>query len=59
MMLTFLVCMAGIALLWVTLVKLELVGKRVNGQISKLQRLGGEEPAGSSTGRRVSPQAEV
>jgi hypothetical protein len=51
--------MAGIALLWVTLVKLELVGKRVNGQISKLQRLGGEEPAGSSTGRRVSPQAEV
>ena len=59
MMLTFLVCMAGIALLWVTLVKLELVGKRVNGQISKLQRLVGEEPAASSTGRRVSPQAEV
>ena len=59
MMLTFLVCMAGIALLWVTLVKLELVGKRVNGQISKLRRMVGEEPSRPTSGRRVSPQAEV
>ena len=59
MMLTFLVCMAGIALLWVTLVKLELVGKRVSGQVSKLRRIVGDEPAGSGAGRRVSPQAEV
>ena len=59
MMWTFLVCMAGIALLWVTLVKLELVGKRVSGQVSKLRRMVGDEPSRPSGGRRVSPQAEV
>ena len=59
MMLTFLVCMAGIVLLWVTLVKLELVGKRVNGQLSKLKRMVGDEPSGTPTGRQIAPQAEV
>ena len=59
MMFTFLVCFAGIALLWVTLVKLELVGKRVNGQMSKLRRTLGEESAPAPGTRRVSPQPEV
>lgn len=59
MMWTFLVCFAGIALLWVTLVKLELVGKRVNGQMSRLRRSLGEESAPAPGTRRVSPQAEV
>jgi heme exporter protein C len=59
MMLTFLVCFAGIALLWVTLVKLELVGKRVNGQMSKLRRTLGEEVAPPPGARRISPQPEA
>jgi heme exporter protein C len=38
MWLTFLVCFAGIALLWVTLVSFELTAKRTRGQLSRLRR---------------------
>jgi len=38
MWLTFLVCFAGIALLWVTLVSFELTAKRTSGQLSRLRR---------------------
>lgn len=63
MMLTFLVCLAGFALLWVTLVKLELLGKQTAGQVSRLRRaLEAEgfsqaaEPG--STSRRIAPNME-
>jgi heme exporter protein C len=38
MMLTFLVCLAAVALLWVTLVKLELTAKSASGQLKRLRR---------------------
>ena len=38
MMLTFLVCLAAVALLWVTLVKLELTAKSTSGQLKRLRR---------------------
>ncbi len=59
MMLTFLVCFIGFILLWVSLVKLELLGKRVSGHISKLRRQMLGQPGEASAGRRISPQAEV
>ena len=38
MMLTFLVCLAAMALLWVTLVKFELTAKSASGQVKRLRR---------------------
>jgi heme exporter protein C len=38
MMLTFLVCLAAVALLWLTLVKLELTAKSASGQLKRLRR---------------------
>ncbi len=38
MLLTFLVCLAAIALLWVTLVKFELTAKSASGQVKRLRR---------------------
>ncbi|MBN8866604.1 MAG: cytochrome c biogenesis protein CcsA [Solirubrobacterales bacterium] len=65
MMFTFLVCLVGVALLWVTLVKLELLGKQTSGQVSKLRRAleaqgfgGGEETSGT-VGRRIAPNLEA
>ena len=45
MRLTFLVALAGMALLYVTLVKLELTSKHARGQLRRLRRLLEEEPA--------------
>jgi len=65
MMFTFLVCLAGIALLWVTLVKLELLGKQTSGQVSRLRRaleaegLGGGQEATGTVGRRIAPNLEA
>lgn len=54
MMLTFLACLAAIALLWVTLVKFELTAKSASGQLKRLRRaLDAPAPAGSS---RVAPE---
>src|SRR5439155_18181266 len=38
MMFTFLVCLAGIALLWVTLVRFELTAKSTSAQLARLRR---------------------
>ena len=54
MMLTFLVSLAAMALLWVTLVKFELTAKSASGQLKRLRRaLDAPTPAGSS---RVAPE---
>lgn len=54
MMLTFLACLAAVALLWVTLVKFELTAKSASGQVKRLRRaLDAPAPRGSS---RVAPE---
>ncbi len=54
MMLTFLVCLAAMALLWVTLVKFELTAKSASGQLKRLRRaLDAPLPGGAS---RVAPE---
>jgi heme exporter protein C len=59
MLFTFLVCFIGVGLLWVTLVKTEMVGKRVSGQVSQLRRAIREEGPGSGrTGGRIAPTME-
>jgi hypothetical protein len=59
MWLTFLVCFAGIALLWVTLVSFELVAKRTSGQLSRLRRALDEgadrPPLASGVAGRIAP----
>jgi heme exporter protein C len=54
MMLTFLVSLAAMALLWVTLVKLELTAKSASGQLKRLRRAL-DAPA-PSAGSRVAPE---
>lgn len=63
MLLTFLVCLVGIALLWVTLVKLELLGKQTKGQVSRLRRAletegYGGSPEAATVGSRIAPNLE-
>jgi heme exporter protein C len=54
MLLTFLVCLAAAALLWVTLVKFELTAKSASGQVKRLRRaLDAPAPGGAS---RVAPE---
>ncbi len=55
MWLTFLVCMAGIALLWYTLVRFELVAKRTSGQLSRLRRTLDGSLAPRGTAARIAP----
>ncbi len=64
MAVAFLVCLAGMGLLWVTLVKLELLGKQTSGQVSRLRRAleaegfgQSREPSGT-VGRRIAPNLE-
>jgi heme exporter protein C len=54
MMLTFLVCLAAIALLWVTLVKLELTAKSASGQLKRLRRALDAPAPGN--GSRIAPE---
>lgn len=61
MMLTFLVCIVGFGLLWATLVKLELLGKRTSGQLSRLRRTlqaEGYGEGGGSVSGRIAPNME-
>jgi heme exporter protein C len=58
MLFTFLVCFVGIGLLWVTLVKTEMVGKRVSGQVSQLRRAIREDNSSGRTGGRIAPSME-
>lgn len=54
MMVTFLVCLAGMALLWETLVRFELATKSVRARIARLRRaLDGDEAA--AAGSRIAP----
>jgi heme exporter protein C len=55
MRLTFLVCLAAMALLWVTMVKFELTAKSARGQLSRLRRaLDAPAPGGGAS--RVAPE---
>jgi heme exporter protein C len=55
MRLTFLICLAAMALLWVTLVKFELTAKSTRGQLSRLRRaLDTQANTGGSS--RVAPE---
>jgi heme exporter protein C len=54
MMLTFLVSLAAIGLLWVTLVKFELTAKSASGQVKRLRRALEAPPAGGSS--RIAPE---
>lgn len=64
MLFTFLVCFVGMGLLWVTLVKLELLGKKTSGQVSRLRRaleaegFTGESKDPGTVGRRIAPNLE-
>ena len=54
MRLTFIVCLAAIALLWITLVKFELTAKSASGQLKRLRRaLDAPAPGGAS---RIAPE---
>jgi heme exporter protein C len=55
MRLTFLVCLAAIALLWVTMVKFELTAKSARGQLSRLRRALDAPTAGGGASR-VAPE---
>jgi heme exporter protein C len=55
MMFTFLVSLAAIGLLWVTLVKLELTAKSTSGQLKRLRRAL-DAPAASGGGSRIAPE---
>jgi heme exporter protein C len=59
MLFTFLVCFVGIGLLWITLVKTEMVGKKVSGQVSFLRRRLHEDGAGGSVSGRIAPSVEA
>jgi heme exporter protein C len=54
MLLTFLVCLAAFALLWVTLVKLELTAKSASGQLKRLRRALDAPVSGG--GSRIAPE---
>ena len=54
MMFTFLVSLAAMALLWVTLVKFELTAKSASGQVKRLRRAIDAPPAGGSS--RIAPE---
>jgi heme exporter protein C len=56
MLFTFLVCLAGMALLWLSLVRFELAAKSASARLSRLRRaLEGEPHAPPATGSRVAP----
>ena len=54
MMLTFVVCLAGIACLWLTLVKFELAAKSASGQLKRLRRA--LDAPGPASGSRIAPE---
>jgi heme exporter protein C len=57
MLLTFVICLAGIALLWLLLVRFELAAKSASARLSRLRRaLEGDAYAPPATGSRVAPR---
>ena len=58
MLLAFLICLAGMALLWVTLVRFELAAKSASGDLAKRRRaLLPSEPPPAAPRRAVAPAA--
>jgi heme exporter protein C len=56
MLLTFVVCLAGMVLLWLSLVRFELAAKSASARLSRLRRaLEGEAHAPAPTGSRIAP----
>jgi len=59
MMFAFLVCLVGMGLLWLTLVKVELAGKQASGQVSRLRRALSADGGGGSVSGRIAPEMEA
>ena len=55
MLFTFLVCLAGMALLWVTLVRFELAAKSTSAKLSRLRRALEGEPGAAPSSPRIAP----
>ena len=55
MLLTFLVCLAGMALLWATLVGFELAAKSSSAKLARLRRAIEGEEYGAPSGSRIAP----
>jgi heme exporter protein C len=55
MLLTFLVCLAGMALLWTSLVRFELAAKSASAKLSRLRRALEGETYGAPAGSRIAP----
>src|SRR3954447_11859366 len=56
MLLTFVVCLAGMALLWVTLVRFELAAKSASASLSRLRRALDGETHVPASGSRIAPR---
>jgi heme exporter protein C len=57
MLFTFLVCLAGMALLWICLVRFELAAKSASAQLSRLRRALEGETYAPPSGSRIAPRA--
>jgi heme exporter protein C len=57
MLLAFLVCLAGMALLWVTLVRFELSAKRASGDVKRIRRALGGGDGPPQPARAIAPVA--
>ncbi|UJA18886.1 cytochrome c biogenesis protein CcsA [Thermoleophilia bacterium SCSIO 60948] len=57
MAITFLVCIIGVAMLWVALIRYELASKMTQGRIARLRRAL-DEDAGPAPRSRIAPQPE-
>ena len=57
MLLTFLVCLAGMGLLWLALVRFELAAKSASASLSRLRRALEGEPEIPTQGSRIAPAA--
>jgi heme exporter protein C len=56
MLLTFVVCLGGMALLWVTLVRFELAAKSASASLSRLRRALDGEAHVPASGSRIAPR---
>jgi hypothetical protein len=58
MLIAFLVCLAGMAMLWVTLVRFEIGAKMASGDLGRLRRaLLPDDESQRSSGRSIAPEA--
>ena len=55
MLLTFVVCLAGMALLWLSLVRFELAAKSASARLSRLRRALEGDAYAPPTGSRIAP----